>query len=334
RQGGGEGSEGWRAGVRGDEEGIVEECEPNTLEGLGVARYLHVVGQLALSLLALGRGREAYEMVSRVLDLNKHEARQEIRQEGAHEEEPTGEEGRDPSAREAREFWLLRAVCVRLAFGCGEWAAAYQHARGLCMQRPHSWMGWALLYTVSAKEKQRGLDERWILRSLVRLQTADQVALGVAHNFLLSRSFKNAMMEYVQLQVRYPEEPMLALCVAVTQLQLVISRNKRCGYSALLGFGWLGEYAKRRDHEEVAYNTGRAHHHLGMLHLATADYERVLRICAERLDTRKRGRGDSDPCIDPDVGLAREAAHNLALICKGSGSKALARKIVRSVPLV
>ena len=141
------------------------------------------------------------------------------------------------------------------------------------------------------------------------------------------------MAEYLQLQANYPNEPLLLLCIAVAQLQLVVSRtNKQRGHSALLGFGWLDEYAKKRDEQEVAYNMGRAHHHLGLLHLAAACYQLVLQISARRAAVRERD--DFHPGASQlEQDLAREAAHNLACICQTSGSKALARQIVRSLPL-
>ncbi|KAL1500065.1 hypothetical protein AB1Y20_012741 [Prymnesium parvum] len=308
------------------EEPSGEEAEACVLEAIGMVRYLHVVAQVAGSLVALGRHHAAFGMVSRVLDGARHDVHEGdgIAHDGAHESRLEG----GASSTEASDYWMLCATCVRLAFACGEWTAAYQHARNLCVQRPHSWMGWTLLYSVSAKENQRGLDERWLLRTLLRRPSADQVAVGVAHKSLLSRSLKSAMAEYLQLLARYPNEPMLALCAAVTQLQLMSSRtNKHRGHSTLLGFGWLEEYSKSRDEQEVAYNLGRAHHHLGLLHLAAADYERVLQISAQR----KRHPEIAIGANKDD--LAREAAHNLARICLASGTKALARKLIRSLPL-
>lgn len=138
-------------------------------------------------------------------------------------------------------------------------------------------------------------------------------------------------------QARHPNEPLLPLCVAVSQLQLVAPRKKKHrGYLALVGIGWLNKYAEMRDEQEAAYNMGRAHHHLGMLHLAAADYERVLRISAERMEARARLRDVAalDPAVIFEQDLAREAAHNLARICEGSGSKALARQILRALPVI
>jgi hypothetical protein len=68
-----------------------------------------------------------------------------------------------------------------------------------------------------------------------------------------------------------------------------------------------------------------------MSHLAVTSYQRVLHLSVERTAAaREAGR---DPEHGAAQDLAREAAHNLSRICSGSGSKALARHIVRSMPV-
>ena len=110
-------------------------------------------------------------------------------------------------------------------------------------------------------------------------------------------------------------------------MQLIMSRaNKDRGHSVLLAFGWLQKYAEVADQQEGLYNTARAYHHLGLAHLAVSAYERVLAIGR----ARKAEGGGKDAAGD----LSREANHNLARICCASGSKDLARLIVRSLPVV
>jgi general transcription factor 3C polypeptide 3 (transcription factor C subunit 4) len=82
--------------------------------------------------------------------------------------------------------------------------------------------------------------------------------------------------------------------------------------------------ATLREEQEATYNTGRAYHHLGLGHLAVSAYERVIEITAHRAAT-----GADSAASD----LGREAVHNLARICSASGSRDLARQIVRSLPV-
>ena len=110
------------------------------------------------------------------------------------------------------------------------------------------------------------------------------------------------------------------------------------GHCAIcLARSWLKRYGKLREHQqEVAYNMGRAYHHVGLLHLAVPWY--VQALCKDERDTagekdassvRPASRGRTSPTSRGPNTVAREAAHNLARICQTSGSPALSRLLVR-----
>jgi hypothetical protein len=120
---------------------------------------------------------------------------------------------------------------------------------------------------------------------------------------------------------------------------------------------------------EASYNLGRAAHRIGLLHVAVAHYERVLQLADEEAATaaadgaarqlqglsiqqqQQQQQSADDMQVDTapttqqqqrqndnqgveglhnlSQGLAREAAHNLVLIYKGSGAHDLARLIMR-----
>ena len=65
--------------------------------------------------------------------------------------------------------------------------------------------------------------------------------------------------------------------------------------------------------QEVEYNTGRAFHHLGMLHHAAMCYRRALEMHEE---------------MPVAASVTREAAHNLVLIYQQTGAIPLARRVV------
>ena len=118
-----------------------------------------------------------------------------------------------------------------------------------------------------------------------------------------------------------PSKSLLRLCVAVSQMQLVMSRaNKERGYSVLHAFGLLAAYAELTYDQEATYNAARAYHHLGLTHLAVGSYERVL----DREPARAAGAVHA---------LSREAAHNLARLFHAGGDPHLARCAIRSMPV-
>ena len=73
---------------------------------------------------------------------------------------------------------------------------------------------------------------------------------------------------------------------------------------------------KRDQPQEVAYNMGRAYHHLGLPHLAVPCYMEAL----------LEPPGDAGGC-GQDVSM--EAAYNLVHICRASGNHELAAQITR-----
>eukprot|EP00967_Tisochrysis_lutea_P132744 scaffold232167_cov30-Tisochrysis_lutea.AAC.5 len=109
-------------------------------------------------------------------------------------------------------------------------------------------------------------------------------------------------------------------------------KNQHRGHSALVGLSWMQEYARRRGPEyaqEVAFNLGRAYHHVGMTHLAVPLYIEVL-LRVER--DSHAARGDTASSASNVVGkdLTLEAAHNLACLCSSHGNSKLASQIVRT----
>lgn len=76
--------------------------------------------------------------------------------------------------------------------------------------------------------------------------------------------------------------------------------------------------------QESAYNIGRAAHGLGLNHIAVAYYERALREPPSKAQAAAASASSGDGC---DV--RREAAYNLSLIYRASGSDDLARQLLR-----
>ena len=228
-------------------------------DDLGVNRRVRLVNALGCSLVALGRHGLACSLLARLLE--------DVRLCALHRTEHY-------AGVSADEIVLLRLTCVRAAYGCAEWDIAHQQLRTLCLSSAHNPgttadlgcettvkkqpfhsrftadLGWGLFASVAGRARQRGYDERWLLRLLMRDPSSALIAAGVAHHCLLSRSFKIAMAEYARLHTRFPTEPLLLLCISVAQMQLVMSRaNKARGQSVLLAFGWLAAYSKLREEQ-------------------------------------------------------------------------------------
>ena len=122
-----------------------------------------------------------------------------------------------------------------------------------------------------------------------------------------------ALVEFTRLHEHYPSEPLLLLCVALSQMQLVMSRaNHDRGHSVLLAFGWLDAYARLANKQDAAFNEARAYHHLGLAHIAVHAYASVLAL--GRAAITMPCQPAPAPALIRARGFSREAAHNLSLI--------------------
>ena len=293
---------------------------------LGAPRRIRLAVVLACSLTALGRHSVACAVVVRLLD--------DMRTCGPERAEFYSVVSNDVVAR-------LRLTCVRTAYACCEWDVAHDQLRALCLAHPMFGLNWALYNAMAGRARSRGYDERWLVRLLIREPSSPMVAVGVAHHFFLSRSFKIALDEYTRLFECFPTEPLLLLCLAVAQMQMVMSRaNRDRGQSILLAFGWFGAYAELADEQAAAYNTARAYQHLGLVHLAASGYERALDIGRRRAAAAAAEMGPPQEPAHNNArsaaarDLSREAAHNLTRAFCASGNKKLARCVLRSMPVV
>lgn len=109
---------------------------------------------------------------------------------------------------------------------------------------------------------------------------------------------------------------------AVTHLYMGIAlmhkamsrRSKDTRHQLMQAFSFMFRYHKMREDAESAYNLARAFHSIGFVHLAEPYYQEAL----SRSTTQGAKTG---------VDVRREAAHNLALVYRQSGSPELARKL-------
>ena len=122
-----------------------------------------------------------------------------------------------------------------------------------------------------------------------------------------------------------PGEPLPALGLAVALAALAAAAAPDIRHrAAAAALAHLADYARLRGHpSEAAYNTGRLLHGLGVASHAAAWYGRALADATAPL---------VPPGAHAGASVAREAAHNLALLLRGSGSEAgegLARRVLR-----
>ena len=123
--------------------------------------------------------------------------------------------------------------------------------------------------------------------------------------------------EYMNVYKVERNNPMVPLMLGITFVHLACQKFSSRKHSLVVqASAFLQNYAKLRGYcHETYYNLGRAMHQLGILPAAMHYYKKVLEM---------------EPPIsgDESFDLKREAAFNLSLMYKNSGTFDLARMII------
>jgi len=230
----------------------------------------------------------------------------------------------------------FQLLVIRTALEKEEWGAVSTELRALLTDAPAEAHMWRVLFASAARahtsELHAKIGMRWMVRLLGKHPECRPVIMAIAHNCMLVASNELALGEYARLlpegayvgerlplpasggaqgSARGPRaEPLVCLCLGVCFLSQVVKRvTVDAHVMAAHAFSWLSEYADQRGHnQEACYNLGRAMHQLGAYEFARLCYERALAKPGE---------------------LRREAAYNLSLIYRQSGSVALAHAVLR-----
>ncbi|XP_059608474.1 general transcription factor 3C polypeptide 3 [Phlebotomus argentipes] len=137
-----------------------------------------------------------------------------------------------------------------------------------------------------------------------------------ANYWLASGTYKYALNDYMSLYMK-TKNPMNALLVGVTFLQLGSQKFGNRPMYLKQGITFMDEYVKKREPEaahEVWYNMGRFYQQIGIHHVAVSYYKKVLQHTSDMIRQH--------PHI---VDLKRATAYNLHLIYKESRNYDLAR---------
>jgi len=121
------------------------------------------------------------------------------------------------------------------------------------------------------------------------------------------------LVEYIKAyQMTEAKIPLLCLSIGVAYLSLVMHRNTPDRHSCIMqAFAFLSEYYNLRGATpEAIYNMARAFHQLNLVHFAVPLYNKVLEMG------------------DPQNSIVIDAAYNLSLLYRSSGSIELARQII------
>lgn len=206
-------------------------------------------------------------------------------------------------------------LCLLSSFLNGDAHYAYNFVRELVTKDVTNNRLWNLFNTIITSS-----DDMRHSKFLMRLTTRhpDNVAMGIlnGNNCLMSGTYKYSLGEYINVFKVERNNPMVPLMLGIIFVHLACQKFSSRKHSLVVqGCAFLNTYAKLRGHcHETYYNLGRAMQQLSIFPAAIHYYKKVLSI---------------EPPIqdDPNFSLQKEAAFNLSLIYKNSGSEELARQV-------
>ncbi|CCI40008.1 unnamed protein product [Albugo candida] len=216
----------------------------------------------------------------------------------------------------------LRFLALTIALEFGEHRMAYDCARLNILEDSNNLAYWNLFGRVITIAGTFSFHQKFLAKVLKHEATNYPAIILAGHQ---SSYWDISLMagEFTLAYQHDKENPLVLFCLGMAFLAASMQRTiKDRQHTVAKAFALLQQYQKIRTAEsdengntpsgidtiyrrlECWYNLGRAHHQLGLFHLAIAMYERVLRTCEEAKQ------------IPAEYDLARETAYNLSLIYK------------------
>jgi len=214
-------------------------------------------------------------------------------------------------------------LCMVSSFLNGDSYHAYNLVRDMVVRDPDNHRLWNLFNVIISKADDLR-HNRFLMRFMSR--KPDCLALGIlnGHNCLVSGTYKYSLGEYMSAFKQDRNNPLIALMLGLTFTHMACQKFSARKHSLVVqACAFLNTYAHLRGYcQESSYNIGRAMHQLGLLPAALHYYKQVLA---------------TKPVVEDPKGiydLKREAAHNIALIYKSSGSVDYARMYLQKYIVV
>lgn len=230
----------------------------------------------------------------------------------------------------------LRTLGAQIAYNIADPARAWEYSRYVVSQRPYSSAAWNCYYKAMSKLDSRHSRHSKLLHA-VRTKHKDAVPpiLISGHQFTMISQHQAAAREYLEAYKLMPDSPLINVCAATALINLALGFRLQNKHQCLMqGLAFL--YNNLRlctNNQEALYNIARAYHHVGLVSLAAANYEKVLAMHVKDCAIPKLPNENPDPMEGRNPGycdLRREAAFNLHLIYKKSGALDLARQVLKN----
>lgn len=229
----------------------------------------------------------------------------------------------------------LRTLGAQIAYNIADPAHGWEYVRYIVSQRPYSSAAWNCYYKVMSKLDGRHSKHGKLLHGM-RGKHKDCVPpiLISGHLFTMISQHQAAAREYLEAYKLMPDSPLINLCAGTALINLALGLRLQNKHQCVMqGLAFLHNNLRLcTNNQEALYNIARAYHHVGLVSLAAANYEKVLTMHVNDCPIPKLPNENPDPMDSRKPGycdLRREAAYNLHLIYKKSGAFDLARQVLK-----
>ncbi|XP_076887573.1 uncharacterized protein LOC143537758 [Bidens hawaiensis] len=227
----------------------------------------------------------------------------------------------------------LRALGAQIAYNIDGPTNGWDCARYIVTQNPYSFAAWNCYYKIMLRSRM-DKHKKFLQEKFVKHEDCIPVLLIKGHQWSMRSQHQAAASCYLKAYKLMPENALVNLCVGTALINLALGLRLHNKHQCVMqGLSFLYNNLRLSENsQEALYNLARAYHHVGLVSVAATYYEKVLAIHQIDHPIPKLPNDGPETTDDLKPGycdLKREAAYNLHLIYKSSGSVDLARQLLK-----
>lgn len=234
----------------------------------------------------------------------------------------------------------LADCCCRL----GDVSNALKYIKGPAEQWPESVHIWNIFSKITLGVGGVRQTSKYIASMRKKFPESFPLSLLSGHVHLQNHQYGEAFGEYMHSYRLNKSEPIVKLCLANLFANYACATKNDRDLALVHAYSWMQEYGRATGNPvETSYNAGRIAHQCSLLHVAVPLYKEALMYhdVSSMEHVEKLEQNDetvsrfAPPCshLNPSTStkqdLSIEAAFNLALILRDSGSPELARDVMK-----
>lgn len=233
----------------------------------------------------------------------------------------------------------LQSLAAQMSYKTTDPRHGFDCMRTIVLKHPNSNAAWNCYYKIASRlGKKNSRGGKFLHHMRKKHDDCVPPILICGHQLSMGSYHQDAAREYLAAYKLQPESPLVNLCVGTSLLNLALGlRLQNKNQCLTQGFSFLYKNLRIAENnkaslQEAYYNIARGYHHVGLVTLAVSYYEKVLQTTEKDYPIPKLLNENAEVTENPKPGycdLKREAAYNLHLIYKKSGSLDLARQILK-----